>query len=64
MGKQSAAEKKLDKEIERAYYQHGQGVAINIMDIGKVFADCRAAVLAGGSLDEAVKTAIAKYRQN
>jgi hypothetical protein len=56
--------KQLDNEIERAYYRQGSGVQINIMNISKIFADCRAAVIDGGDLDEAIGTAIAKYRKN
>jgi hypothetical protein len=56
--------KALDNQIEKAYYRQGHGVQISIMDIGKIFSECRAAVLAGGDLDAAIGTAIAKYRKN
>lgn len=47
MARQSKAEKAIDKRIESAYYANCSGVAINIMDIEKVFAAGRAAILAG-----------------
>jgi len=59
-----AASKRLDKEIEQTYYRHGSGVQISILDISKVFADCRAAHAEGTDLDTAVLAAIARYRQN
>jgi hypothetical protein len=54
----------LDSQIEKEYYAQGSGVQINIMDITRIFSDCRAAVGAGTSLKDAVAAAIAKYRQN
>ncbi len=62
--RQTKAEKQLDKEIERLYYLHGNRVEINIMSISKIYAECRAASVAGGSLEEAMLAAIAKYRLN
>ena len=53
----------LDKAIERAYYIMGQGKQINIMDIGKLFNDCRTAVSIGEPLNEAMGKAISKYCQ-
>ena len=58
------SKKQLDKMVEQAYYKQGRGVQINIMDIGKLFKDVSEAYLAGQDLDEAVKEAIKKYRQN
>lgn len=54
--------KALDKEIERAYYRHADGVVVNVFDIGKIFAFCRRAAEVGEPLDAAVKAAIAIYR--
>jgi hypothetical protein len=54
--------KALDKEIERAYYRHGEGVTVDVMDISKIFAFCRQAVEVGEPLDTAVQAAIAIYR--
>lgn len=56
--------KRLDKEIERIYYLHGFGVQVDIMDIPRIFADCRRVYESGGDLDLAVREAIAKYRKN
>lgn len=53
-----------DTLIERAYYRVAQGVQINVMDIGKVFAAGRQALAAGGDLDAAVAAAVAQLRQN
>ena len=53
--------KMLDKEIEQAYYRLAQGKQINIMDIPKVFADCRKAMISGAVLDQAMRAAILMY---
>ncbi len=37
MRKQTKAEKAIDKRIEKAYYAGCSGIAINVLDIGKVF---------------------------
>lgn len=58
------ASEALDKQIEAEYYKQGSGVQIPLLSIRDIFKECRAAVLAGGNLEEAVKTAIAKYREN
>ena len=58
------SKKKLEKEIERLYYKNGDGVQINIMNIGKVFSDCTEAYNRGEDLETAVLAAIAKYREN
>lgn len=55
---------KLDKAIEQEYYRQASGVQINIMSIGKIYADCRAAVAAGKALESAMAEAVAKYRLN
>lgn len=51
----------IDNEITRAYSRHAQGKQINIMNIPKVFTECRASILAGGTVDQAVAAAVAKY---
>lgn len=53
--------KQTDREIERVYKIHAEGLSINIMDIGKVFALGRAAVVSGASLDDAMRAAVAQY---
>jgi len=50
--------KRLDREIERLYYQHAQGRQINVMKIGSLFAGVRGAVEKGADLETAVKVAI------
>ena len=57
-------EKQLDEQVALAYSRHGYGVQINVMDIGKLYKDCKAAVATGISMDDAMLAAIAKYRQN
>lgn len=53
----------LDKEIEQAYYRLSAGLMINIMDIPKVFAECRKAIEGGAVVDQAVRAAILMYCQ-
>jgi len=59
--RQSKAEKVLDKEIDRLYKHHAAYRSINIMDIPNVFADAKAHLAAGGTLEDGVKVAVAKY---
>lgn len=60
MAKKTAADKKIDKRIEAAYYAVANGIQIDIMDIPKVFAVGRAFV-ADGVDDDTLKTMIAAY---
>lgn len=53
--------KKLDKMIEQAYYRLAAGKQISIMDIPKVYRDCRSAIAGGTSVDAAVTDAVARY---
>lgn len=53
--------KKLDREIEKAYYRLAAGQKISIMDIPKVFAESRRAIAAGSTLDQSVRAAILMY---
>ena len=59
--RKQSPEDKLDRAIEKLYYTHGNGRRINILDIGKLYADVRAAHIAGQDLDSAVKAAVAKW---
>jgi len=56
--------KQLDKEIERIYSQHGNGVQIGMMDIPRIFTAGHQAHEAGESIEGAILAAIAKYRRN
>ncbi len=51
----------IDSLIERAYYRHGYGVQIPIMDIPKLFRDVKIEIAGGTDLDMAVQNAIARY---
>ena len=57
-------EKAIEVNIEAAFRVHGHRVPINMMDLGKVFDAGRAAARAGTSVNDAVKAAVAQYRQN
>lgn len=56
--------KKLDAEINRLYKIHGDRVQVNIMDLGKIFNAGKQAYETGGDMEQAIKDAIAQYRQN
>lgn len=58
------ATKAIDRQIELAYYRHGNGVEINVMDIGKIFAAGHAAHAAGLPVESAIVEAIKTYRLN
>jgi hypothetical protein len=55
------SKKAIDREIDRLYKIHAEGLSINIMDIGKVFKAGHAAVEAGTDLEAAVEGAVATY---
>lgn len=57
------AAKLLDKEIDQAYYRLASGQHIRILDFPKVFAESRRAILAGSTVDQAVRAAVLMYRQ-
>ena len=66
MARKTAEQKeseRIDNAIEAAWYKHCSGVQVNIMDIGKIFKECRAA-LPRMTIEDAVKAAAAKYSQN
>jgi hypothetical protein len=63
--------KKLDDAISKAYYRHGEGVQVNMMDISKIYDAGKKAYEgaatveeADAALDEAMKAAITKFRMN
>ncbi len=62
--KRSRSEKKLDKEIEQAWYRLAEGVQVSVMDIPRIFRDVKLEMAAGMSVDEAVVTVREQYRKN
>ena len=52
----------VDKEIDRLHSIHGNGVQISMMDIPKLFKDCREAHARGEDLEQAVKDAVVRYK--
>lgn len=54
----------LKKIVEQAYYRHGHGVQVNVMDIGKIFAEGVAAIKAGLDIDQEIQKIISKYKMN
>lgn len=62
--RKTKAEKAIENAVDAAYKKHGNGVQVNIYDIGKILDAGRDAGAAGNDIDEAVKNAIAQYRQN
>jgi hypothetical protein len=55
---------KIDKQIEVAYGEVGEGVQIDIFDIAKVFAVGRRAILEGRDLKAAIAEFLSKIRKN
>lgn len=55
---------KLDRAVDTAFKTHGNCVQFSIMDLGKISKETRNAVIKGGDINEAMKTAVAKYRKN
>ncbi len=55
---------KLDRAVDAAFKRHGNCVQFNMMDLGKISRETRDAVIAGRDIDEAMQTAVAKYRKN
>lgn len=53
-----------DKQIEALYYKRCTGVAINILDIPKVFAAGRAAIDAGQDAEAAIVDYVETIRRN
>jgi len=63
MPRQTAAQKRIDAEIQRIYKTHAAGRQIDIMKIGKVFAAGYAAIDAGTPLEQAIIDAIAIHTE-
>lgn len=64
MARQSATEKRMDKQIEAIYYRRCAGIQIDIMDIGKVFTAGRVAILAGQDPEAAIVACVETLRRN
>lgn len=60
--KQSKASRLADRRIDEAYRRSCSGIAINIMDIGKVFTIGRAAIARGENDAELAATLLAFVR--
>ena len=54
----------VDREVEKFYYRHAEGVRVGVLDIPKIFEEGREAFAAGRDLEAAVKASIAAYRLN
>lgn len=54
----------VDDQISAAWTRLASGVEVSVMSIPTIFSEIRAALSAGTALDDAVKAAIAKHRQN
>lgn len=51
----------LETAIALSYTKHAAGKQIDIMKIGAVYADAKAAVIDGKTLDEAMPAIVARY---
>ncbi len=60
MARMTKEQKRIEAEYSRLFKLHGQNVQFNIMDLGKMHAE----VVANGLTEDAMKAAVAKYRQN
>lgn len=58
--------KKLDALIDKLYGEHGFGVQVDIMDLGKIHKAGKDAYVSGGedAASKAVAAALKKYRKN
>lgn len=64
MARQSKADKALDNEISKLYQQNCANIAINIMDIPKVFAEAKKARAEGRDMKEAIVSFVESIRKN
>jgi hypothetical protein len=64
MARMTKAEKALETAFTAAFKVHGNCVEFNVFDLGKIHNESLDAARNGGSMEEAVKAAVAKYRQN
>lgn len=61
---QVVKEKDVNALVEKAFYEVGYGVQINIMNLGKIEKAGVDAYLAGGDYKAAVAEAVKKYAEN
>lgn len=64
MARQSKADKALDKEIDELYRTHCANIAINIMDIPRVFTEAKKARAEGRDMKEAIVSFVESIRKN
>lgn len=64
MAKQSKTDKALDREIDKLYRENCANIAIDIMDITKVFAVARKARAEGQDMKEAIVSFVNSIRKN
>jgi hypothetical protein len=64
MGRRSKEQIRIDREYEENYKKHANGVQFDMFDLGKIEQESKAAHIAGATMEDAVKAAVAKYRKN
>jgi hypothetical protein len=64
MPKQSKADKALDKEIDELYRMNCANIAINIMDVPRVFMVAKKARSEGRDMKEAIVSFVESVRKN
>jgi len=64
MARKTKAEKRLDDEIDRIYRAHCNGVQVNVLDLGKIFAAGHLAAREGRDMTAAILECVARVRLN
>jgi hypothetical protein len=54
--------KQLERMIEQTCSEHGFGIPVNIMDLGKIWKEVETAIVEGRDHDQAAKDAYEKYK--
>lgn len=60
----SKEQKQVEAAVKDAYRRLGNGVQVNVFDLGKVLDAGRAAGLVHGDIDAAIAAALQQYRTN